>query len=421
MNHYLNVVGIGLRGAAGLTDRAREMIDRATVLAGSDRQLGYFRDHPAKKIRFGDFLAGIQEIKNDYNSGENVVIFASGDPLFFGIGRLLLENFPADCLRFYPHFSSVQLACSRLKISWQDITIISLHGRGSDALTKALQKGVEKIALLTDNSNDPSSIARFYLSLSLPVRYQFCVCEDLEGETEKVTRFTPDEMEQLASLDKNNFSPLNIVVLIRQESQVFLERLPLFGIADRAFFSFPDRPNLMTKREIRIAILGELDLPGDRVIWDIGAGTGSVSIECARLCPKATVYAIEKTAMGITLIEKNCQRFGVSNVIPVSANAPDRLTDLPAPDRIFIGGSGGKLSEILTVCGERLQPEGKIVLALATIEHLQESCTWFSENHWNYELLQVQINRSVSVGQFTRWSPLNPVTLVSASRCNELV
>ncbi|MEG3438201.1 precorrin-6y C5,15-methyltransferase (decarboxylating) subunit CbiE [Pannus brasiliensis CCIBt3594] len=420
MNHYLNVVGIGLRGADGLSDRTRETIDRATVLAGSDRQLGYFRDHPAKKIVFGDFITGIQEIKNDYNSGESVVIFASGDPLFFGVGRLLLENFPADCLRFHPHVSSVQLACSRLKISWQDIQIISLHGRGLEALTEALQKGVEKIALLTDTVNDPSSIARFYLGLSLPVRYQFCICEDLEGETEKISRFNVEEIERLAGLDKNHFSPLNIVVLIRQEGQVSLERLPLFGIPDRAFFSFPDRPNLMTKREIRIAILGELDLQGDRVLWDIGAGTGSVSIECARLCPTSRVYAIEKTAMGITLIEKNCQRFGVSNVIPVSANAPDRLTDLPDPDRIFIGGSGGKLSEILTVCGERLQPDGKIVLALATIEHLQECCTWFSTHHWKYELLQLQLNRSVSVGQFTRWSPLNPVTLVSASRCNEL-
>jgi precorrin-6Y C5,15-methyltransferase (decarboxylating) len=413
MNRVINVVGIGLRGAEGLTSETREILDRATVLVGSDRQLGYFPDHRARKIILGNISEAIQDVNREFKRGESIVILASGDPLFFGIGRLLLERIPSDRLRFYPHLSSVQLACNRLKISWQDVKVISVHGRGLEELTEALQKGIPKIALLTDTENNPASLARFYRSLSLPVIYDFWICEELEGDREKITYFSSEEIDRW---EDSTFSNLNITILIRRESQEFLQKLPLFGIPDRAFFSFPDRPSLMTKREIRIAILGELDLQPDLVIWDIGAGTGSVSIEIARLCPRGKIYAIEKTAMGVTLIEKNGQRFEVNNIIPVQANAPDRLSDLPAPDRVFIGGSGGRLPEILSICGERLKPGGKIVLALATIEHLSECCNWFTEQDWRYELLQVQINRSVSVGKFTRWSPLNPVTLVTAKR-----
>jgi precorrin-6B C5,15-methyltransferase / cobalt-precorrin-6B C5,C15-methyltransferase len=411
MNPYINVIGIGLKGAEGLTPEMREILDRATVLVGSDRQLGYFREHPARKVVLGNLSTVMQSIDRDIQAQENIVILASGDPLFFGIGRLLLQKIPAHLLHFHPHLSSIQLACNRLKMSWQDVKVISLHGRKLEELTEALQKGIEKIALLTDSDNNPGAIARFCRSLSLPVVYDFWVCEDLEGDTEKISHFSGAELDRL---ENTQFSNLNITILIRQESQENLQKLPLFGIPDRAFFSFPDRPSLLTKREIRIAILGELDLQPKSVVWDIGAGTGSVSIEIARLCPSARIYAIEKTAIGITLIEKNCQRFGVSNLIPIEENAPDKLATLPAPDRIFIGGSGRKLSEILSVCGERLKGEGKIVLALATIEHLQECCLWFTSHKWTYNLLQIQINRSVAVGQFTRWSPLNPVTLVIA-------
>jgi len=412
MNNYIEVVGIGLKGATGLTTEVQEIIQQATILAGSDRHLSYFPNLVAKKIVFRNFIEEINSLKHFWQRGEKIVILTSGDPLFFGLGRLLLENIPTEYLRFHPHLSSIQLAFSRLKIAWQDVKIISLHGRGMEELSPALSQGLPQIALLTDPVNNPVAIARFYLSLSLPITYDFWVCEDLEGEQENITHFA--DIEALARLNNEDFSPLNVVILIRQEIVKSLKKLPLFGLPDRAFFSFSDRPNLITKREIRIAILGELDLQENQVIWDIGAGTGSVSIEIARLCPQSSIYAIEKTAMGITLIEKNSQHFGVKNVIPIQGKAPDILATLPQPNRIFIGGSGGKLLDILSICATKLRADGKIALALATLENLQECLSFLQGKNWQYQLLQIQINRSVSVGKFTRWSPLNPVTLVTA-------
>lgn len=196
-----------------------------------------------------------------------------------------------------------------------------------------------------------------------------------------------------------------------------LETLPLLGIPDQAFLSFSDRPGLMTKREVRILILGELALQPEQIVWDIGAGTGSVSIEVARLCPSSQVYAIEKTAAGMALIQKNCDRFQANNIIPVHGSAPQVLSNLPDPDRIFIGGSGGHLNQILEICSQRLKPSGQMVLALATLEHLTITLTWLNskqgdEPSQTYHLLQIHLARSVPVATLTRFSPLNPVTLV---------
>jgi precorrin-6Y C5,15-methyltransferase (decarboxylating) len=414
----IEVVGIGLDGAAGLTEKVRKIVENATLLVGSDRHLSYFPEHPAKRLVLGNFLEVIEEIKQQLD--ERVVILVSGDPLFFGLGRFLLEKFPLDQLKFHSHPTSVQLAFNRIKVPWQDAKIISVHGRSLEELAPLLQQGIEKIAVLTDEKNNPSAIARFYLSLDLPNQYDFWICENLEDIQENITYFSTAKLEKLAFFSKDNFAPLNVVILLRQsetkEQQLNRKALPLLGLPDSTFLSFQDRPGLMTKREIRLCILGELELRNEQIIWDIGAGTGSVSIEIARLCSASQIYAIEKTAMGINLIEKNCQRLQVSNVIPVCGNAPDILADLPKPNRIFIGGSGGNLVSILEVCQEKLAPDGILVLALATLEHLNSSLVWLRDRGWNYRLLQLQVSRSVPIGDMTRFSPLNPVTIITASR-----
>jgi precorrin-6Y C5,15-methyltransferase (decarboxylating) len=174
----------------------------------------------------------------------------------------------------------------------------------------------------------------------------------------------------------------------------------------------------MTKREVRILILGELALQPGQVVWDIGAGTGSVSIEIGRLSGTSRVYAIEKTAIGIALIEKNCRRLHVKNVVSIHGTAPEILQQLPTPNRVFIGGSGGNLTLILDSCHARLATGGIVVLALATLEHLNMVLDWLNSNGWEYRLLQVQLSRSVPVAQLTRFTPLNPVTIVTATRSN---
>ncbi|NES86371.1 MAG: precorrin-6y C5,15-methyltransferase (decarboxylating) subunit CbiE [Moorea sp. SIO2B7] len=415
----IQVVGIGLDGAAGLREAVGQIVERATLLVGSDRHLSYFPHHQGECLVMGDFIEAISAIHRRLDGDEEIVVLVSGDPLFFGLGRLLLEKLPSENLHFHPHLCSVQLAFNRLKIPWQDARIISAHGRSLDELTPLLQKGVEKIAVLTDRKNNPCAIARLYLALDLSTRYDFWVCENLGDTQENVSYFPATEIEVLASLEENSFAPLNVVILRRQnhsaETTLDLNSLPLLGLADQTFVSFSDRPGLITKREIRLIILGELALQAEQIVWDIGAGTGSVSLEIARLCPTSQVYAIEKTAMGTNLIEKNCQRLHISNVISIHGSAPDILAQLPAPNRIFIGGSGGNLEDILDICQKKIATNGVLVLALATLEHLNRSLEWLRNNCWNYRLLQVQISRSVPVAKLTRFSPLNPVTIITAT------
>ncbi len=413
----IHVVGIGLDGAAGLVEAVRQLVLKATLLIGSDRHLSYFPNHPAKRIVLGDFIQAIEEIRHqlaDDSDAGCIVVLVSGDPLFFGLGRLLLAEIPPEKLTFYPYLSSVQLAFNRLKVPWQDARLISAHGRSVDELIQALQQGIEKIAVLTDKTNTPNAIARLLLALDLPSKYQFWVCENLGGEAERIQSYSVEQIVE------QNFAPLNVVVLLRQsdsalQPQLDLATLPHLGLPDHLFLSFSDRPGLMTKREVRLLVLGELALKPGQIIWDIGAGTGSVSIEIARLFPTSKIYAIEKTAAGTTLISQNCCRFQVENITCIHGTAPEILLDLPTPDHIFIGGSGGNLSQILNACS-RLTPGGVLVLALATLEHLNTAVRWFQESgSWNYQLLQVQLSRSVPVGNLTRFAPLNPVTIVSAT------
>lgn len=423
----IHVVGIGLDGTSGLSNSVLNVIETATILVGSDRHLSYFPEHPASRIVLKDLTETIftirqqltrWELENRESIHNSIVILVSGDPLFFGFGRLLIAELPPEQLTFHPHVSSIQLAFNRIKTPWQDAHIISAHGRSLEMLIQALQQGVEKIAILTDNIHNPVAIAQLIQNLDLPSRYQFWVCENLGGNDERVQQW------QIESLKSQEFSSLNLVILLRQSRSATepldLSKIPSFGIPDQLFLSYSDRPGLMTKREVRTLVLGELALQPKQTIWDIGAGTGSVSIEIARLFPDSTVYSIEKTAAGTTLIEQNRQRFKVNNLVSIHGEAPDILHHLRSPHRIFIGGSGKNLSEILGICSIRLSPGGIMVLALATLEHLNTALSWLEqrkriERSWSYRILNVQLSRSVPVANLTRFSPLNPVTILTIS------
>ncbi|BBA78890.1 precorrin-6y c5,15-methyltransferase [cyanobacterium endosymbiont of Rhopalodia gibberula] len=411
----IKVIGIGLDGAMGLTNLVQEIVNKATLLVGSKRHLSYFPNHPAKIIVMSDLLEAIEKINQEKDNHNCIVILVSGDPFFFGLGRLLIEYFSVKDLFFYPHINSIQLAFNRLKIPWQDTEIVSGHGREIDNLIPLFRQGVNKIAILTDHNNNPSVIARLYLSLNLPYHYEFWVCENLGGHTEKIQSFSAKE---LSEKNPDVFASLNIVVVsqkpLNNSLDIDFNELPLFGLPDHLFSTFKDRPGLITKREIRISILGELSLQNKQVVWDIGAGTGSVSIEIARLCPNSKIYALEKTAVGIALIQKNCQRLQAFNVVPIHGKAPNILANLPQPHRIFMGGSGGNIIPILEVCKDKLAEDGILVIALATLENLAIAIDWFKRSSWDYQLLNLQVSRSASAGNFTRFSPLNPIMLLRA-------
>ncbi|MEL6398417.1 MAG: precorrin-6y C5,15-methyltransferase (decarboxylating) subunit CbiE [Cyanobacteria bacterium J06626_4] len=405
----IQVVGIGLAGAASLPAATLALIEQAVVLAGGDRHLAYFAEHPAARWSLTNLTQRLQRHLAQAKPGL-VVVLTSGDPLFFGLGRQLLQALPATALTFHPHVSSMQLAFSRVKLPWQAATWVSAHGRSLIPLELPLKKGETPIAVLTDGVSTPAAIACFIASLDLPTAYQLWICENLGGTDEQVHCLSLTAAQQVI------VSPLNVVILERLEPAPLPVDLPRLGIPDQAFLSFRDRPGLMTKREVRVQILAELALQPHQVIWDIGAGTGSVSIEIARLVPESAVWAIEKTAMGYDLIQQNSHRFNVSNVMARHGAAPAALSELPEPHRIFIGGSGQQLTAILNACASRLQPGGRLVAAIATLENLAEMTQWLQgQPTWQGYYQQIALSRSAPVGPLTRWMPLNPVTLACLS------
>ena len=426
----IHVVGIGITGAESLPSKLLALVEAATVLVGGQRHLEIFNDLLAPPSQtegwpLGNFNQTFEKMRSHHQSHPNarIVVLASGDPLFFGLGRLLLAHFPSEQLAFHPHISSIQLAFSRIKLPWQDATLLSVHGRSEAQLLQAIKRGDSKIALLTDNVMTPGAIATLLASLEAPLGYALWVCENLGAADEQVAQYS------LQAAQDRVFAPLNVVVLHRSLVDDGIEcaaHLPLVGLPDTAFYRFPDRPALMTKKEIRLLILGELAPLENDIIWDIGAGTGSVSIELSRLRPQARLYAIEKTAVGVTLIKKNADRLAPGSIQIVQGSAPNALEGLPVPDRVFIGGSGGQLRPILTLLS-KIQPSKnpnkmlrrsiRVVIALATAEHLSEAIAWATQAHilsdWTYHLTQINVSRSVPVGSLTRLQPLNPVTLMT--------
>ncbi|MEM9903594.1 MAG: precorrin-6y C5,15-methyltransferase (decarboxylating) subunit CbiE [Cyanobacteria bacterium P01_D01_bin.44] len=413
----IQVIGLGLGGTADLSELVRQRIENADVLVGSARHLALFPDHPAQRWVIGNLSAILEKLKTILATAPypHIVVLTSGDPLFFGLGRLLVSSLPAEQLDFHPSLSSVQLALNRLKIPWQDARIVSIHGRSWQPLIAALQRSEPKIAVLNDPSYPVSAIATLIRDLALPGTYKIWVCENLGGPEERIRCFSAEALDASVRV-----APLNVVVLLRQPEILptgqFASSVPLLGIPDASFHSFPDRPGLMTKREVRVLALAELALAPNQIIWDIGAGTGSVSIEMARLTPSSQIYAIEKTAAGGQLIAQNCRRFEVANIQVIQGSAPGATASLPAPDRVFIGGSGGQLETLLDQVSERLRDDGCVVLSLATLESMTQLKAWLTASRWQARFLQVNLARSTAVGAHTRFTPLNPLSLAILRR-----
>ena len=433
----IHVVGIGLDGAAGLSESARQVVEKAALLVGSDRHLSYFPQHPAERWVLADLTEAIMEIRRWFAAGTEsepaeetvepssdaeaqlIVILVAGDPLFYGWGKLLIAQLPAAQLTFHPHVSCVQLAFNRLRMPWQDAHCVGAGGRFFEELTAKLKLGVDKIAVLADDFHTPAAIASLVKALDLPARYEFWVCENLGAPDERVGR------KSLEALLRESFAPLSVVVM-RRESPMAAEpldltKLPLLGVPDGAFVGCDDRPGLTVEREVRVLVLAQLALQPRQVVWDVGAGNGAVSIEVARLFPDSFVYAIEQTVSGTAAIELNFSRFGIQNGISIHGSAPEILHRLRAPHRIFIGGSGGGLTKILGVCALRLLPGGSIVLALAALEDVATVLSWMGERvrrepHWSYRIVQVQLSRSVPAGNLTGFDSLSPIAIVTIDR-----
>ncbi|MCP9786406.1 precorrin-6y C5,15-methyltransferase (decarboxylating) subunit CbiE [Cyanobium sp. N5-Cardenillas] len=413
----LEVLGTDAAGLAGLSRHWQEQILRADLVAAPRRLLADLEAwrgaSPAPELLASDRPTDLlPRLERALAAGQRVVLLASGDPLWFGIGRLLLQHLPAERLRFHPAPTSLQLAFARLGRPWQDASWISLHGRDPEPLAARLQQRPAALAVLTDPARGGVAEVRGILRASgLEAAYQVWLAERLGHPAERLQRLAPADPLP-ADLD-----PLHLVLLIAAEPAAAApETLPLFGLADGLWLQHPDQPGLMTKREVRIQLLADLELPETGVLWDIGAGVGSVGLEALRLRPTLELWAVERRAGAAALIGANADRLGVRPAAVVEGEAPAALAQLPDPDRVLVGGGGRDRRAVLQAVLGRLRPGGVVLLPLATVEALAQLRPQLEQAGLGVAVTQIQAWRGAPLAEGTRLAPLNPVLVLKGIR-----
>jgi precorrin-6Y C5,15-methyltransferase (decarboxylating) len=420
----LEVIGTDAGGLAGLAPRSLELVRRAGLVVASSRLLGELEPWWRAEQEAGRIPAGspcpqrltsdrpeqlFEPVEDALAAGRPAVMLASGDPLWFGIGRLLLLRFGSERLRFQPAPSSLQLAFARLGRPWQDASWISLHGRDPEPLAGALQKRPAALAVLTDPGRGGADEVRRILRASgLEAAYALWLCERLGHPRERVQRLAPGEPVPV------DCDPLHLVLLIAEPPPppADPEALPLFGLDDGLFLQHDDRPGLMTKREVRIQLLADLELPAAGVLWDVGAGVGSVGLEALRLRPGLAGCLVEQRGGSAALIAANAERLGVRAAGIHEGRAPEALAQLPDPDRVLIGGGGRERGAVLAAVLQRLRPGGVVVIPLATLEALAELRPLLEQAGCRVAVAQHQAWRGAPLADGTRLAPLNPVLVL---------
>jgi precorrin-6Y C5,15-methyltransferase (decarboxylating) len=406
----VTIIGVPPYGVVGLLPRARRIISRAPLLIGGRRLLDNFAFATGEKIAISNNLALIAETIRVNLDTRKVVVLASGDPDFFGIAHYLIEQLGKANIEIIPNVSSMQMAFALIKESWDDAALVSLHGREPANLAEVVSSH-PKTAIFTDPVNTPDKIAGLLCSQGLNA-YRAYVCQNLGSGSQKIIQ------TDLETLQNTPCSALNVLILIKNMAESGLEQdgQPLTGIPDEQFYQLKPRNGLLTKQEVRAVSLAKLQLEEDSLLWDIGAGSGSVSIEAAALCRKGRVWAVEKDAESVALIRQNLRKFKRFNVNVINGRAPAALDGLAAPSRVFIGGSDGCLPEILARVCARLSPHGRIVANTATFESLELVRDGLVANGFDFEIVQLNVSRSRAILSLTRLEPLNPVFVISGWR-----
>lgn len=416
------IIGLGIEGKVSLSQRALALIENAFVLIGGKRHLAAFPEFNGKKIVIGSDLDDVAEsiAGRKPQAASHAAVLATGDPNFFGIADFMIKKFGKKAVEIIPNVSSMQYAFARIKESWNDARFLSLHGRNRSQKEKAIEsiademRGYEKIGIFTDPDNTPAKIAKALLYNGVK-DYRAYVCADLGTEKETITEGT------LAQIARRKYSPLNVMVLIRsRESEVrsqeekafYAPRITHHGILGVPDSSFSHSKGMITKEEIRVVSLSKLKLKTDSIVWDIGAGSGSLSIEAAMLANKGRVFAVEKQAERIRHIEKNKKKFKTTNLEIIHKKAPDGLKTLPVPDAVFIGGAGKDIDKILKVCSKRITNGGRIVVNAITLETLAAATGFFEDKGWHDETLSVNIAKTRDIAGLHIFSAHNPVFIV---------
>ena len=416
----IDVIGTDAGAPASLPAPQQALLRAAAVIAAPQRLQAALQDwlgDALPELISSDDPRALVDNLQSRAADQAVVVLASGDPLWFGLGRILCDRIGAERLRFHPAPTSLQLAFARIGRPWQDADWVSLHGRDPEILASTLQKRPAALAVLTDpNQGGAGTVQQMLRSSGLEASTDLWLCENLGHPDERVQLIAPH-----AALP-TDLHPLLIALLIaREPAAPDPHQLPLFGLDDGLYLQHSDHPGLMTKREVRIQLLAELALPQQGVLWDLGAGTGSVGLEALRLRPGLQLLAVERRAGGAQLIQRNAQRLGVSPAAVLEADATTVLNGglpdgLNQPDRVLLGGGGAQRERLLQNVLTRLRPDGVVVIPLASIEALASVRPLLENAGLAVRVQQLQAWRGQPLGDGTRLAPMNPTLIVTGTK-----
>ncbi|MDQ0303042.1 precorrin-6y C5,15-methyltransferase (decarboxylating) subunit CbiE [Ancylobacter polymorphus] len=394
-DRWLTLVGIGEDGLAGLSPAARVAVEAAEIVFGGARHLALAGDAVKGEARVwpSPFARGIDAVLA--LRGRNVCVLASGDPFLHGVGATLARHVPAEEMRVFPAPSAYSLACARLGWPLADVTCLTVHGRSLDLVRAHLHPG-RRLLVLTSDAAGPGEIARLLVESGFGGSH-LTVLEALGGPRERVRR-TVAEGFALDDID-----PLNLVAVevAAGEGARILARAP--GLPDALFA----HDGQLTKREIRAVTLSALAPRRGELLWDIGAGAGSVGIEWMLADPSLAAIGIEEHPERAARARRNAAALGVPGLEIVEGRAPEALSGLPAPDAIFLGGGAGD-EGVMDAALAALKPGGRLVANAVTLE--TEALLIARHAALGGDLTRLSIARAVPVGGLTGWRPAMPVT-----------
>lgn len=398
------IVGCGV----SLNDINQKHIDAvysSDMLAGVSKYIDFFPDYSMEKLLLDDNFCQNVEVLIKEARNKRVAILASGDSLFYGISSMIFRMANDINIEVIPNVSSIQVACSKFLIPWSQAGLYSIHGKDGNIDVYNMLR--EKYAiLLCDNKNTPNKIAKkIVTTFPESSKVKIHIAENLGLENEKL--FTGN----LIDIVENEFESLSIMIF---DNRPTFDLMPSISLGRKDEF-YEKVNNCITHSEVRAVVLSKLDIkPG--VIWDIGAGSGSVGIEAAGLCIDVSLFSVEKYSERVNNIKKNIDKSFI-NATVVEGNAPDCLNDLPDPDRVFIGGGGKNIVSIINTAIERLKPKGVIVCTAV----LMETALLIEQNFSEIinDLIEVTIKRAKPVGMGTMMSSDNSVKIYTITKDEE--
>ncbi|MGH1563892.1 precorrin-6y C5,15-methyltransferase (decarboxylating) subunit CbiE [Mumia sp. DW29H23] len=390
----LCVIGIGADGWDGLPEPVRERVRTADVVVGGERHLGLLPPVPRQRRHaWPSPLRGrLRSFLEDVAHGD-VVVLASGDPLLSGIGTTLVRLYGEASVAVVPAVSSVTLARARMRWSAEETEVVTLVGRDPHLVLRALAPG-RRILVLSSDESTPTAVA----SLLVEAGYAdsvLTVLGDLGTGAESRTQDTA------AAWGDRTVPGLHVLAV--ECAQPSVPPLAVVGgLPDEAF----EHDGQLTKRDLRASAIARLvPLPG-ALLWDVGAGAGSVGIEWMRVHPSAQAVAVERDPGRAERIRRNAARLGVPGLEVVEGRAPDALAGLPRPDAVFVGG-GATGEGVLDACWDALGDGGRLVVHGVTLETESVLARWYDER--GGELARLQVEHAAPIGGFTGWTPSRAV------------